>query len=173
MPIEQSESKLDVNLFNGMPTPDQAEHEVSLPNETIDLCRTSPFEIPGPSRKILGKSISKLHNVSKLHIRQRKVLGSKLVRRVNTTRLVKRKIPLICRPPSKPPDRQGRLNVKVSKKNIIPDVCQGRQSKLQAPFQAPFHSNANREGIRDPEKEDLSYAVPKPKPPPKPPSKSL
>ena len=49
-----------------------------------------------PSRKILGKSIPKLH------IRQRKVLGSKLVRRVNTTRLVKRKIPSICRPPPKP-----------------------------------------------------------------------
>ena len=36
MPIEQSESKLDLNLFNDMPTPDKAEHEISLPTETID-----------------------------------------------------------------------------------------------------------------------------------------
>ena len=80
MPIEQSESKLDVNLFNDMPTPDQAEHEISLPNETIDLCRTSPFEVSVASRKILDKSLPKLH------IRQRKVLGSKIVRRVKPTK---------------------------------------------------------------------------------------
>ena len=43
------------------------------------------------SGKILGK-------IPKLHTRQRKVLGSKIVRRVNTTGLIKRKITSICRP---------------------------------------------------------------------------
>ena len=39
MPIEQIESKLvqDVNLFSDIPTPFCAEHEISLPSETIDL----------------------------------------------------------------------------------------------------------------------------------------
>ena len=154
MPIEQSESKLGVNMFNDMPTPDQAEHEISLPNETTNLCRTSPFEIPVPSRKILDKSISKLHNVSKMHIRQRKVLGSKLVRRVNTTRLVKRKIPSICRPPPKPPDRHGRLNIKVSKRILTQVHAKEDIIHYRPSSKPPFIVNANREGIRDPEKED-------------------
>ena len=164
MPIEQSESKLDVNFFNNMPTPDEAEHEISLPNKTTDLCRTSPFEIPVPSRKILSKSTSKLHNISKLHIRQRKVLGSKLVGGVNTTRLVKRKIPSICRPPPKPPDRQSRLNVKVSKR--ILSQMHAKEDRVN--YRPPSKVNANREGIKYPEKEDLPYLVLKPKPPPKP-----
>ena len=160
MPIEQSESKLDVNLFNNMPTPHQAGHEMSLPNKTIDLCRTAHFEIPVPSRKILGKSISKLHNMSKLHIRQRKVLGPKLVRRVNTTRLVKGKIPSIHRSPPKPPDRQGRLNVKVSK--MILSQMHAKEDIVN--YKPP---SKKRIGIRNPEMGDLPYVVPKPKPPPK------
>ena len=62
MPIEQSESKLvqDVNLVSDIPTPFHAEHEISLPSETIDLSKTEG-EVPVPSRNILGKSISKLH----------------------------------------------------------------------------------------------------------------
>ena len=89
MPVEQNGSKLgqDVNMDSDVPT---------------------PFHVV-PNRNILGKSISKLH------ARQRKALGSKFVRRVKPTKLVKRKIPSICRPPPKPPDRQNRLNVKVSK----------------------------------------------------------
>ena len=93
MPIEESESKLvqDMNLVSDIPTPFHAEHKIALPNGTIDLCKTEG-DIPVPNRNILGKSISKLHT------RQRKVLGSKVVRRVNPTRLVKRKILLMCRP---------------------------------------------------------------------------
>ena len=69
IPIEQSESKAvqDVN------TSVHAEHDILLPNETIDLCRTPAFEVLVASRKILSK-------IAKLHTRQRKALGSKLVR---------------------------------------------------------------------------------------------
>ena len=83
MPIEQSKSKLvqDVTLVSNTPTPFHAEHEILLPNGTINLSKTEG-EIPIPNRNILGNSIPKLHT------RQRKVLGSKLVRRVNPTRLV-------------------------------------------------------------------------------------
>ena len=35
MLIEQSESKLDVNLFNDMPIPDQAEHEIHYPMRSL------------------------------------------------------------------------------------------------------------------------------------------
>ena len=93
MPIEQSRSKLvqNVSLVSDIPTLFYAEHEISLPNETIDLCKTER-EISVPNRNILGKSISKLHT------RQRKVLGYKLVRRVNPTTLVKRQMPSMCRP---------------------------------------------------------------------------
>ena len=61
MPIEQIESKTmqNVSLVSDIPTPFHAV----------------------PCRNILSKSIPKLY------IRHRKVLGSKLVRRVNTTRL--------------------------------------------------------------------------------------
>ena len=80
MPIEQSESKLvqDVILISDVPIPFHAEQEILLPNGIIDLCKTVG-EIPVPSRNILGKPVPKLHT------RWRKVLGSKLVRRVNPT----------------------------------------------------------------------------------------
>ena len=65
MPMEQNGSKLgqDVNMDSDVPT---------------------QFHVV-PNRNILGKSISKLHT------RQRKVLGSKFVRRVKPTKLVKKK----------------------------------------------------------------------------------
>ena len=67
MPVEQNVSKLgqDVNMDSDVPT---------------------SFHVV-PNRNILGKSISKLH------AKQRKVLGSKFVRRVKPTKLVKGKIP--------------------------------------------------------------------------------
>ena len=91
MPLEQSGSKLvqDENT--------SVHAELSLPNGTIDLCKISPFEVSVASRKVLVKSIPKFHT------KWNKVLGSKLVRRAKPTRLVKGKIPSICRPPPKPP----------------------------------------------------------------------
>ena len=61
MPIEQSESKLvqDVILVSDVPTPFHADHEILLPNGTIDQCKTKG-EIPVSNRNIIGKSIPKL-----------------------------------------------------------------------------------------------------------------
>ena len=86
MPIEQSESKLvqDVTLVSDVLTPFHAEHDILLPNGTINLSKTEG-EIPVSNRNILGKSIPKLHT------RWRKVLGSRLVRRVNPTNWSKEK----------------------------------------------------------------------------------
>ena len=115
MPIEQSGSKLvqDMTLVSDTPTPLHAEHEILLPNGTINLSRTEG-EIPVSNRNIPYKSIPKLHT------RQRNVLGSKLVRRVNPIRLVKRKILSMCRPPPKPPGRQNSLNSERVLPNIDP-----------------------------------------------------
>ena len=116
MPLEQSKSRAvqDVN------TSVHAEHDILLPSRTIDLCRPPPFEVSVASRKILCK-------IPKLHTRQKKVLGSKIVRRVNTTGLVKRKVSSI------PLDGPNKLNVKASKRYTIQNACYARQSELQAP----------------------------------------
>ena len=62
MPIEQSESKLvkDVILVSDIPTSSHAEHEILLPNGTIDLSVTEG-EISVPNKNIPGNSIPKLH----------------------------------------------------------------------------------------------------------------
>ena len=44
---------------------------------------------------------------SNLHTKWKKVLGSKVIRRANPTKLVKREV---CRPPPKPPDRPNSVN---------------------------------------------------------------
>ena len=158
MPLEQSESKLvqDVNT--------SLHAELSLPNGTIDLCKISPFEVSVASRNVLVKSIPKLHT------KQRKVLGSKLVRRAKPTRLVKRKIPSICRPPPKPLDRHNRLNVKISKRVLSKIHANEKRVGYRPPPMPCFVLNANREGMGDLEKEDRVSYRPPPKPPPKPPT---
>ena len=117
-PIEQSESKLvqDAILVSDVPTPFHAEQEILLPNGTTDLSKI-------PNRNIIGKLISKLHT------RWKGILGSKLVKKVNPTRLVKRGIPSMCRPPPKPPDRQKSLNDKASKR-ILPDIHYANEEKV-------------------------------------------
>ena len=117
-----------------------------LPNGTTNLSKTEG-EIPVLNRTILGKSIPKLHT------RQRKVLGSKLVRRVNPTRLVKRKIPSMCRPPPRPPDRQNSLNDKASKR-VLPNVDPKGRPLTKPPD--IHYANGERVNYRPP-----------PKPPPK------
>ena len=76
------------------------------------------------TRNILGNSIPKLHT------KQRKVLGSKLVRRVNPTRLLKSKVPSMCRPPSKPPDRQNDLDVKARKGELLKFTMPGKKQQI-------------------------------------------
>ena len=57
--------------------------------------REMRLEVAIPTRNILGDSIPKLH------AKQTKILGSKLGRRVNPTRLVKRRVHSMCRPHSR------------------------------------------------------------------------
>ena len=78
--------------------------EISLPNRTIDQPMTE-WEISVPNRTILGKL--------KTHTKWRKILGSKLVRRVMPTNTN-----AICRPPSKPPDKQNSLKGEISERTL-------------------------------------------------------
>ena len=158
MPLEQSEPKLvqNVNLVSDIPTPFHAEQEIFLPNQTIDLWKAEGG-IPVPSKNIPGKPTPKLHT------RQRKVLGSELVRRVNPTRLVKRKILSMCRSPPKLPDRQNSLNDKASNR-VLPKIYYTSEetANYQPPPKPPFIQNINGEVIGITEN-----VVPKTRPPPK------
>ena len=122
MSIEHSESKLvqDMILVSDIPTPFHVEQEIYYPMGPSTCLRwKGRFQ----NRNIIGKSIPKLHT------RRRKILGSKLVRRVNPTRLVKRKIPSMCRPPPEPPDRQNSLNDKASKR-VLPKIYCAHEEKV-------------------------------------------
>ena len=111
MPVEQNGSKLgqDVNMDSDVPT---------------------QFHVV-PSRKILG-------NISKLHTKWKRVLGSKIVRRAKTTRLVKREIPSICRPPPELPDRQNGLNVKSVKEDYPKCTMPMKIELIIGPLQHPL-----------------------------------
>ena len=80
--------------------------------EINEIPREEKLEVSIPTRNILGDSIPKLH------AKRRKVLGSKLGRRVNPTKLVKRKVHSMCSSPSKPPDRQNSLDENAKEKNV-------------------------------------------------------
>ena len=70
-------------------------------------------------------------------------------------------------PHPKSTDGQGRLNLKVSKRILSKMHAKEDIVNYRPPSKPPFIVNANREGIRDQEKVDLPYVVPKPKPLPK------
>ena len=118
-------------------------------------------EVAIPTRNILGDSIPKLH------AKQTKNLGSKLSRRVNPTRSVMRRVPLMCRPPSKPPDSQNNLD------NQAGYYAREETANNRPPSKSPCILNVNREVVGIIKKENLSCAVAKPRPPPKPPPKYL
>ena len=151
----------------------------SLP-ELPELCKAQESihkdDIQLETPKVNTTEISKLprkikleicieQSKSKLHTKQKKVLGSKVIRRANATKLTKRKLPSICRPPSKPPDRQNSLNYKheTKKGGVQPyknkkgktrnPKCRGRRdrcpkeqvldrqgTKLQAPSKATLYN---------------------------------
>ena len=135
-------------------------------------------EISIPNRNISGKSIPKLHT------RCSKVLGSKLVRRVIPTRLVRTIVPSdtksMCRPPPEPPDRQNNLIDKASKRVLPsmnlkrrplakpPDIHYANEERklwdYRPPPKPPCLKNANRKRAEVLEKKYLPY-----RPPPKPP----
>ena len=74
---------------------------------------------------------------SNLHTKQKKVLGSKVIRRANPAKLVKREV---CRPPPKPPDRKNSVNYnhETKKGRIKPYKNQEEKQEIQ---------NAEEEGI--------------------------
>ena len=116
----------------------------------LEIPKVNTTEISGLPREIkLEKSIEK--GKSKLHTKWKKVLGYKVVRKVNPTTLVKREV---CRPPPKPPDRQNSLNGKHETKK-------GKEK----PYKYQEIQNPEKEGIdaQNMDKE-LNY-----RPPPKPP----
>ena len=79
--------------------------------------------------------------------------------------MVRRKIPSICRLRPKPPDRQNRLNIKISKRMLSKTYASEKRVGYRPPLMPPFMLNANREGMRDSEKEDTINNRPPPKPP--------
>ena len=121
--IVQSESKLiqDMALISDIPTPflnhaqPMTGPEISSPNRTIMQPMTKQ-EISVSNKTALGRLIPKIHTG------QRGISGSKLVRRVIPTKSVRRIVPtntnLICRPPSKPPDKQNSPECQISEKTL-------------------------------------------------------
>ena len=119
--------------------------------------REMRLEVAIPTRNIL------CYSIPKLHAHRIKILGSKLGRRVNPTRLVKRRVHSMCRPPSKPPDRKINLNIKAR------NYAREETANNRPPPKSPCILNVNREIVGIIKKENLSCVVPKPRPPPKPP----
>ena len=98
---------------------------------------------------------------SNLHSKWKKVLGSKVIRRTNPTKLVKREV---CRPPPKPPYI---LHINGEVIGVIENVVSKTRPLLKPPR---IHSNVNRERIGL-EKEYLLNTVLNHRPPPEPPPK--
>ena len=82
-------------------------HETKLETPKINIVKMN--EIP---REEIRLEVSKPTTDPTLHSRWTQILGSKLDRRVKSTRSGKRKVHLMCRPPSKPPDEQNNLDTK-------------------------------------------------------------
>ena len=77
---------------------------------------------------------------SNLHTKQKKVLGSKVIRRANSTKLVKRKV---CRPLPKPP-----YVLNTNRKVIVIGVIENVVSKTRHSLKPPrIHSKVDRERI--------------------------
>ena len=143
-------------------------HETKLETPKINAIeinekpREMRLEVAIPTRNILGDS------VPKLHAKQTKILGSKLGRRVNTTRSVKREDLSMCRPPPKPPDGQNNLDIK-ARKGELPRFYYAREDTANyRPPKPPYILDGNGKVIGI-----IKNVAPKPGPPPKPPPKGL
>ena len=122
-------------------------HKDDIQLETPKVNTTEISELPRKIKLEIPIEQSK----SKLHPKQKKVLTSRAVRRANPTGLVKREI---CRPPSKPPDRQNSLNHKHKTKK-------GSVKPYENKKETQYIQNADEEGI-DAQKIDkeLNYRPP-------------
>ena len=138
----------------------KAQDSIHKDDIQLETPKVNTMEISALPREIkLEKSIEQ--SKSKLHSKQKKVLGSKVVRRANPTKLVKGEI---CRPPPKPLDS---LNdrLKASKRRVNPIRLARRNIMHRPPSTPPFILNAFREGMRDLTRENRVNYRPPPKPP--------
>ena len=132
-------------------------HKTKL--ETPKINTVKIHEIP---REEIRLEVSKPTTNPTLHSRRTQILGSKLDRRVKSTRLGKRKVHSMHRPPSKPPDGQNNLDAKAR------NYAREETANNRSPPKPPFTLDGNREVTGT-----IQNVVPKPRPPPKQPPKGL
>ena len=132
-------------------------HETEL--ETLKINTVKINEIP---REEIRLEVSKQTTNPTLHSRQTQILGSKLDRRVKSTRSGKGKVHSMQRPSSKPPDGQNYLDTKAR------NYSREETANNRPPLKPPYILDGNREVIGT-----IKNVVPKPRPPPKPPPKGL
>ena len=132
-------------------------HETKLETPKIKTVKIN--EIP---REEVRLEVSKLTTNPTLHSRLTQILGSKLDRRVKSTRSGKRKVHSMHRPPSKPPDEQNNLDTKAR------NYSSEETANNKPPPKPPYILDGNGKMIGT-----IENVVPKPRPPPKPPPKGL
>ena len=93
---------IEEEIFNrSLPELCKAQESIHKADIQLETPKVNTMEISALPREIkLEKQLEQ--SKSKWHTKRKKVLASKLVRRANSTELVKREV---CRPPPKPPDR--------------------------------------------------------------------
>ena len=138
----------------------KAKENIHINEVELEMPKVNEVEIRELPREV-KLEIPIEQDKSNLHTKWKKVLGSKVIRRANTTKLVKREV---CRPPPKPPYI---LNINGELIGIIENVV----PKTRPPLKPPrIHGSVDREGI-DLEKECLLNTVLNHRPSPEPPSK--
>ena len=106
MACEQEECIEEEIFIRSLPELSKAQkgiHKDDIQLETPKVNTTEISELPTKIKLEIPIEQSK----SKLHTKQKKVLGSKVIRRENPIKFIKREI---CRPPPKPPNRQNSSN---------------------------------------------------------------
>ena len=132
-------------------------HETKLKTPKMNTVKVN--EIP---REEIKLEVSKPTTNPTLHSRQKQILGSKLDRRVKSTRLGKRKVHSMHRPPSKSLDGQNNLDTKAR------NYSREETANNRPPPKPPYILDGNGEVIGT-----IENVVPKPIPPPKPPLKGI
>ena len=136
----------------------KAKESVHINEVELGVTKVNEVEIRELPREI-KLEIPIEQDKSNLHTKWKKVLGSKVIRKGNPTKVVKREV---CRPPPKLPYI---LNINGEVIGIIENVV----PKIRPPLKPPrIHSSVDREGI-DLEKECLLNTVLNHSPPPEPP----
>ena len=138
----------------------KAKESVHTNEVELEIPKINEVEVRELPREIMLE-VPIEQNKSNLHTKLKKVLGSKIIRRANPTKLVKREV---HRPPSKPPYI---LNINGEVIGIIENVVPKTRSPLKPPR---ICSKFDREGI-DLEKGCLLNTMLSHRPPPKPPQK--